>query len=154
MLSLLFWVIAFQALAVFVFIKVSWWVAIFPEIFVAFLMLSIPYAFFRRCPVCGKRRLTLDLDFDKGDGATDIGRCRNCKSHVSIQKKGYSRYIYYVEDEHGKKERVVPIWRTLKRKENYETPKYRKGGEVSKRIKSHKTSGYVKDYDTSNYRKV
>ena len=118
-------------------------------------MLNIPYAFFRRCPVCGKRSLTLKTD--NFDSTTDIGVCRNCESHISIQKKGYSRYIYYVENENGKKERVVPIWRILKRKKNCETPeipKYKKYGEVFKRRKSHETSEYVKDYDTSNYRKT
>lgn len=135
--------------------------------FAVFLMLCIPYAFFRRCPVCGKRSLT--IDFDNFDSATDIGQCRNCESHISIQKKGYSRYIYYVENEHGQKERVVPIWKTSepskhrkddeasKRKKNCETleiPKYRKNNEVSKRRNSRKTSGYMKDYDTSNYRKM
>lgn len=129
--------------------------AIFPEIFAVLCILNIPYAFFRRCPVCGKRSLT--LEFDNFDSATDIGVCRNCESHISIQKKGYNRYIYYVENEHGKKERVVPIWRTLKHRKNYETseiPKYKKNDEVSKRRKSRKTSEYVKSYDTFNYRKA
>ena len=93
------------------------------------------------------------------DITTDIGRCRNCNSNVFIQKKGYSINIYYVENEHGQKERVVPIWRTLRRRKNCETlktSKYRKNGGVSffKLKKSRETSGYVKSYNASNYKKT
>ena len=85
----------FQTLVVIAFIKVGWLLAIFSEMFVVLLVLAEIYALFRRCPVCGQRSLTLDLN--NIDSTTDIGQCRNCKSHISIQKKGYSRYIYYVK---------------------------------------------------------
>jgi len=155
MISCFFLIAVAQVLAIIAFIKVGWGLAIFPEMFAVLCILNIPYAFFRRCPVCGKRSLTLEID--NFDSATDIGVCRNCESHISIERKGLSRYIYYVENKHGQKERVVPIWRTFKRRKNCETPeipKYKKNDEVSKRRKSCKTSEYVKSYDTSNYRKA
>lgn len=144
---LLVLIIVIQTVAVIVFIKVSWWLAIVLEMLVATLIAYAIYALFRRCPVCGKRRLTIDPY--KGDGMIDFGRCRNCKSHVTIRFNKVTRKdVYYVEDKHGQEEKVVPIWETS------EPPKHRKDGEVSKHRKSRKTSGYVKDYDTSNYRKV
>lgn len=165
MAVLLWLIIVIQAVTVIIFIKVSWWLAIVPEMFVVLLIAYGIFALFRRCPVCGKRRLTIDLH--KGGGYIDFARCRSCKSHVSIHfDKKTLEDVYYVENEHGQEEKVVPIWKTSepskcrkdgeasKRKKSPETPKHRKGGEVSKRIKSRKTSGYVKDYDTSNYRKA
>lgn len=70
---------------------------------------------FRRCPVCGKRKVTITDGYGGTQYITDNGVCRNCKSHVSIM---YDRKeletIYYAENEYGGFESIKPIWKTKK----------------------------------------
>lgn len=70
---------------------------------------------FRRCPVCGKRKVTITDGYGGTQYITDNGVCRNCKSHISIM---YDRKelesIYYVENENGGFKSIKPIWKTKK----------------------------------------
>lgn len=70
---------------------------------------------FRRCPVCGKRKVTITDGYGGTQYITDNGVCRNCKSHVSIM---YDRKeletIYYTKNEYGGFKSIKPIWKTSK----------------------------------------
>lgn len=82
------------------------------ELLPIYLLIS---GLFRRCPVCGKRKVTITDGYGGTQYITDNGVCRNCKSHVSIM---YDRKeletIYYVENEYGGFKRIKPIWKTKK----------------------------------------
>lgn len=73
--------------------------------------------YFRRCPICGKRKVTVVDGYGGTRYVTDNGVCRNCKSHVSIMyDREESKTAYFVDDKHGQPHIVEPIWKTSKDK--------------------------------------
>lgn len=80
-------------------------------------MCMIYMDYFRRCPVCGKRKVTIVSAYGGTRYATSNGVCRNCKSHVSIMyDREESKSIYYADDKYGQPHSVEPIWKTSKDK--------------------------------------
>lgn len=109
-------IVVFHVCAIIAYFKVGWWLAILLEMFVLIIIGSAIDDYFKRCPVCGKRSLCID----KWNGnslryTVESGQCRNCKSYVSITSDNkVGGETYYVEDESGQMEKVVPIWKTSK----------------------------------------
>ena len=74
---------------------------IFEVLILSLFIYMIYWDFFRRCPVCGKRRLTITDGYSGTRYVTDNGVCRNCKSHVSIMyDREKSESTYYVRDKY------------------------------------------------------
>lgn len=135
MIAFFFTVVAFHVCALTAYLKVGWWMAILLEFFTIFIIGTAIDDYFKRCPVCGKRSLGIDKWDDGNRHKVESGQCRNCQSYVSIQfDKERGGDTYYVEDESGQMEKVVPIWRTSKRRKNYEVSKHRKDGEAPEYI--------------------
>lgn len=68
---------------------------------------------FRRCPVCGKRKLTI-VDGCGGTRYTlDDAICRNCKSEIRIQRdRELHETTYYHMRDNVTTTRINPIWET------------------------------------------
>ena len=118
-------IVVFHVCAIIAYFKVGWWPTILLEIFVVLIIGNAIDTYFERCPVCGKRSLYFDRLHDANLRYTvKSGQCRNCKSYVSIKSDNkVGGDTYYVEDESGQMEKVVPIWRTSKRRKNCEISK-------------------------------
>ena len=107
-----------QTLPVMALIGGKWDLAICIEVpLLSFFMYVTYREFFRRCPVCGKRKVTIVSGSGGTRYITDNGICRNCKSHVSIMyDREESKTAYFVDDKHGQPHIVEPIWETSKDK--------------------------------------
>lgn len=117
-------IVVFHVCAMIAYFKVGWWLAILLEIFVVLIIGGVIDDYFRRCPVCGKRSLGVNQWSDNLRYMVDSGQCRNCNSYVSIKSDNkVGGDTYYVENESGQMEKVVPIWRTSKRRKNCEISK-------------------------------
>ena len=80
---------------------------------------SLITGLFRRCPVCGKRTLTIQ----DGCGGTrytlDDAECRNCKSKIRIQRdRELHKTTYYHIRGNVTTTRINPIWETNEKENN------------------------------------
>jgi len=124
-------IVVFHVCAIIAYLKTVLWLAILLEIFVVLIIGSMIDDYFKRCPVCGKRSIGVDQWDDNLRYSVESGQCRNCKSYVSIKSNNkVGGDTYYVENESGQMEKVVPIWRTSKSRKNCEVSKHRKDGEA------------------------
>lgn len=105
-----------QTLPVTAFINGKSDLAIMFEVPILLLFMYITYlSFFRRCPICGKRKITITDGYGSTRYVTDNGICRNCKSHVSIMyDREKSESTYYIKDKYGQSHSVEPIWKINK----------------------------------------
>lgn len=102
-----------QTLPVMALIGGKWDLAICIEVpLLSFFMYVTYREFFRRCPVCGKRKVTIVSGSGGTRYITDNGICRNCKSHVSIMyDKEKLESTYYITDTHTRSYMIEPIWK-------------------------------------------
>lgn len=68
---------------------------------------------FRRCPICGKRTLTI-IDGCGGSRYTiDDAECRNCKSEIRIERdRELHKTTYYHRSGNTAITKIDPIWET------------------------------------------
>jgi hypothetical protein len=100
-------------LGIYFFAKVDNEVGIVYEVLELLPIYILVTGLFRRCPVCGKRKLTI-VDSCGGSRYTlDDAECRNCKSEIRIQRDSeLHETSYYRMRGNVTTTRINPIWET------------------------------------------
>lgn len=100
-------------LGIYFFAKVDNQVGLYYEIIELIPIFFLVNGLFRRCPICGKRTLTI-IDGCGGSRYTiDDAECRNCKSEIRIERdRELHETTYYHRSGNIAITKIDPIWET------------------------------------------